>query len=222
MTDFAKTPCGLKTLCHNTVKICETTACNKTDSHRTVCHCENTFMKLCHSKKDTNFYHLESNFNHLKSIQAMTRSKRAGSTTRILAPRNLPNLGSVLASETDFPVAENEGDIDLIEDANDEQHAMNAMLASSSGAAASSSSVSRPPVPTKKSADAKWTPIQEEKLVAVVMAEKAYIKTEVTVQKKFEMVAAKLLLDRDFSLDTAFAAWEGVAGVSKEVQQVER
>jgi hypothetical protein len=75
---------------------------------------------------------------------------------------------------------------------------MNAMLASSSGAAASSSSVSRPPAPTKKSADAKWTPIQEEKLVAVVMAEKAYIKTEVTVQEKFEMVAAKLLLDRDF------------------------
>jgi hypothetical protein len=82
------------------------------------------------------------------------------------------------------------------------------MLASSSGAAVSSSSVSRPSAPTKKSADAKWTPIQEEKLVAVVMAEKAYIKTEVTVQKKFEMVAAKLLLDRDFFLDAAFAGKE--------------
>jgi len=73
---------------------------------------------------------LESNFNHLKSIQAMPRTKRAGSTSRILAPRNLPSLGSVLALETDFPVAENEGDIDLIEDADNELHARNGHLAS--------------------------------------------------------------------------------------------
>ena len=66
----------------------------------------------------------------------MTRSKRAGSTTRILAPRNLPNLGSVLASETDFPVAENEGNVDMIDEDIDE-HAMSTMISSSNDEAIS-------------------------------------------------------------------------------------
>jgi hypothetical protein len=60
----------------------------------------------------------------------------------------------------------------------------------------------------KKSADAKWTKTQEQKLVAAVLGEKAYIRTEISQQKKYEVIAAKLMRDRDFNSDPAFTGKE--------------
>ena len=93
-------------------------------------------------------------------------------------------------------------------DDGDEDYALQQMAASAQSAASSSSMVTTKLPTAKKSADAKWTSFQEAKLVAVAMREKAYIKTDVTVQKKFEIVAAKLSADRDFSGDAAFAGKE--------------
>jgi len=51
----------------------------------------------------------------------------------------------------------------------------------------------------KKTTDVKWTIEMEEKLVAAVLGLKAHVKTNITVEKKYELVKAQLLQDRDFS-----------------------
>ena len=51
----------------------------------------------------------------------------------------------------------------------------------------------------------------EEKLVSTVLAEKAYIKTDITMAKKFDIVKAKLILDRDFMSIVGMADKSGQA-----------
>ena len=51
----------------------------------------------------------------------------------------------------------------------------------------------------------------EEKLVGTVLAEKAYIKTDITMAKKFDIVKAKLILDRDFMSIVGMADKSGQA-----------
>ena len=51
----------------------------------------------------------------------------------------------------------------------------------------------------------------EEKLVSTVLAEKAYIKTDITMAKKFDIVKAKLILDRDFMSIAGMADKSGQA-----------
>jgi hypothetical protein len=63
----------------------------------------------------------------------------------------------------------------------------------------------------KSTSDVRWTTIMEEKLVSTVLAEKAYIKTDITMAKKFDIVKAKPILDRDFMSVAGMADKSGQA-----------
>jgi hypothetical protein len=51
----------------------------------------------------------------------------------------------------------------------------------------------------KKTSDVKCTATMEEILVVAVLQEKAHLRTNVTVEKKYELVKACLCKDRDFA-----------------------
>jgi len=72
--------------------------------------------------------------------------------------------------------------------------------------------------PKKKTQDVKWTPTMEEKLIAVVIRERAYMRTDISKDNKFEIVKSKLLLDRDFNTLDGMAEKTGQAFKKKYEQ----
>jgi hypothetical protein len=72
--------------------------------------------------------------------------------------------------------------------------------------------------PKKKTNDFKWTSIMEEKLIAVVIKERAYMRTDISKDNKFEIVKSKLLLDRDFNTLDGMAEKTGQAFKKKYEQ----
>lgn len=128
-------------------------------------------------------------------------------STTTASPSQTPSAALFSANSTAaFPHSQASSDFDdesapAIDQA-DEFVELNAISSSAGGGKKSTA---------KLTSDAKWTSTMEEKLVERVMAEKAYIKTDVTMSKKFDIVKSKLILDREFMVIAGMAEKTGQA-----------
>ncbi len=136
-----------------------------------------------------------------------------GASTSVAGPQHTPNAAPIPApSGAGFVHSQSHSDSELEGEesaflfVNDSQEFVepSTVAASAGGGGAKKSTA-------KLTSDVRWTTMMEEKLVSTVLAEKAYIKTDITMAKKFDIVKAKLILDRDFMSIVGMADKSGQA-----------